>query len=159
VEHAAKHRAGHVNAALTICRAYLAAGSPDLGLSPFGSFERWSKLVRSALVWAGTPDPCESRGEVMGDDPELVNLRNLLAAWWKHFGRTPRNVKELVNASQDEDSPLGEALEAIAGDGRGGINSQKLGMWLRGNAGRIVDKLKLTKASVGRVTEWKVVEV
>jgi hypothetical protein len=36
-------------AALTILRGYCAAGRPDLGLPAWGSFEGWSRLVRSAV--------------------------------------------------------------------------------------------------------------
>ena len=36
-------------AALTIVKAYFEAGCPALGLTPFGSFEAWSDLIRQAL--------------------------------------------------------------------------------------------------------------
>ena len=65
-------RAEYVTAALTVLRAYIAASRPDLDLSPFGSFERWSGLVRSALVWLGAVDPCDSREAVLEDDPEAA---------------------------------------------------------------------------------------
>jgi hypothetical protein len=48
-------------AALTILRAYCAAGRPELGLPAWGSFEGWSRLVRSAVVWVELPDPGETR--------------------------------------------------------------------------------------------------
>jgi hypothetical protein len=47
--------------ALTILRGYCAAGRPDQGLPAWGSFEGWSGLVRSAVVWVGLPDPGETR--------------------------------------------------------------------------------------------------
>jgi hypothetical protein len=47
--------------ALTIAHAYCLAGRPDLGLPPWGSFEGWSGLVRQAVVWAGLPDPAQTR--------------------------------------------------------------------------------------------------
>lgn len=50
-----------LSAALTVLRAYILAGRPDQDLTPWGSFEAWSLLVRSALVWAGQPDPCLTR--------------------------------------------------------------------------------------------------
>lgn len=45
--------------ALTIVRAFIAAGRPG-NLSPFGSFEDWD-LVRGALVWLGLADPATER--------------------------------------------------------------------------------------------------
>lgn len=155
VARALERRAEYVAAALTIIRAYLAAGHPDLGLSSFGSFERWSDMVRSALVWTGAADPCESREAVMEDDPEAAMLRALLAAWWERFGRTPRTVKEIVKAGDEDDSPLAEVLHDIAGEGRA-INARRLGWWLRRQAGRIVEGLKLIQVRVSRVAEWKV---
>ena len=68
VARALERRAEYVAAALTVVRAYVVAGKPDVGLPPFGSFEKWSTLVRASLVWAGACDPCESREAVMSDD-------------------------------------------------------------------------------------------
>ena len=48
-------------APVTILAAYCAAGRPDMGLRPWGSFEAWSGLVRQAVVWVGMPDPAETR--------------------------------------------------------------------------------------------------
>ncbi len=44
-------------AALTMLRAYQAAGVPDQHLVPWSGFERWSHFIRSAVVWCGYPDP------------------------------------------------------------------------------------------------------
>src|SRR5262249_36486681 len=41
--------------ALTSLRGYCAAGRPDMGLPAWGSFEGWSALPRSAVVWCGLP--------------------------------------------------------------------------------------------------------
>ena len=48
-----KERPRLVVAALTILKAYFAAGCPFQGVKPLGSFEEWSRLVRQALIWAG----------------------------------------------------------------------------------------------------------
>lgn len=150
-----EHRAEYVTAALVILRAYIVAGAPNLGLHPFGSFERWSGLVRSALVWLGAADPCDSREAVMEDDPEAAMLKSLLSAWWEQFGRTPRTVKEIVRAGEEDESPLGDVLQDIAGEGRA-INGKRLGRWLRRQAGRIVNGMKLIQyGSVSGVTQWK----
>ncbi len=155
VARAMERRAEYVAAALTVMRAYVAAGRPGLDLAPFGSFERWSAMVRAAMVWAGAADPCESRAAVMEDDPEAAMLRALVAAWWDRFGRTPRTVKEIVKAGEEDDSPLAEVLHDIAGEGRA-INTRRLGWWLRRQAGRIVNGLKLTQyGSVSGTAQWK----
>jgi putative DNA primase/helicase len=161
VTKAREHRSEYVTAALTVLRAYIAAGRPGLDLHPFGSFENWSGLVRSALVWLGAVDPCESREAVLEDDPEGATLKSFFLAWVERFNRTSRTVKEIVRASEEDDSPLADVLHDIAGEGRG-INTKRLGWWLRRNAGRIVDGMRLTQTRVSRVSgtsEWRVAPV
>jgi hypothetical protein len=69
-------------AALTILRAYCAAGRPDQGLPAWGSFEGWSGLVRSAVVWAGLPDPGETRLLLQEQaDVAAESMAVVLACW------------------------------------------------------------------------------
>lgn len=56
-----EQRARLVVCGLIVIAAYCRAGRPSQGLTPMGSFEGWSDLVRSGLVWAGLPDPCGTR--------------------------------------------------------------------------------------------------
>lgn len=60
-QHVLDRRSELLGAALTVLRAFCVAGCPDMKLKPWGSFEGWSRLVRSAVVWAGFPDPNETR--------------------------------------------------------------------------------------------------
>jgi hypothetical protein len=53
-----------LRAGLTVLKGYYDAGQPDMGLTPWGSFEEWSKIVRNAIVWCGLPDPGKTRQEV-----------------------------------------------------------------------------------------------
>jgi hypothetical protein len=57
-----------VAAALTILRAYVAAGRPPVDLPSWGSYETWSALVRGSLVWAGQPDPYLTRARLVEGD-------------------------------------------------------------------------------------------
>lgn len=59
--HVQANRGDLLTAALTILRAWVRAGRPKHGLSPWGSFEGWSDVVRESLVFAGLPDPGETR--------------------------------------------------------------------------------------------------
>jgi hypothetical protein len=66
-------------AAVTILAGYCAAGRPDMRLTPWGSFEGWSALVRQAVVWAGMPDPASTRRELATQaDRDAAGLRTLL---------------------------------------------------------------------------------
>jgi hypothetical protein len=63
-EHIRQNRGRLLACALTILHAYSAAGWPDMKLKPWGSFEGWSDLVRSAVVWADMDDPGDTRKEL-----------------------------------------------------------------------------------------------
>ncbi len=139
-------RGSFVTAALTIVRAYLAAGSPAR-LPPIASFPTWSDTVRSALVWLGCADPVATMEAAREDDPELSELKQVIGAWHSHYGdsrQTARNIAEqAMEARQDEFGELRPAmpelrdiLVQIAGD-RNGINTRKLGQWLLRREGRI----------------------
>jgi hypothetical protein len=117
--------------ALTILRAYYAAGRPDLGLPAWGSFEGWSRLVRSVVAWVGLPDPGETRLLLQAQaDVEGDNMAVLLACWEKldpqRRGLTAAEVIHRLYKQPPESPPdyqvdLKDALEALLGrpDARG----------------------------------------
>jgi hypothetical protein len=76
-------RPRYVRAALTVLKAYHAAGRPKQDIEPYGGFDVWSDTVRSALVWAGCADPCAQREKLELNDRERMILRALLSAWWE----------------------------------------------------------------------------
>jgi Bifunctional DNA primase/polymerase, N-terminal len=68
--------------ALAILVAYYQAGLPRQNLTPFGSYEGWSRVVREAIVWAGLPDPCLTRSRLTKlADTTLADLVQLIDAW------------------------------------------------------------------------------
>lgn len=67
-------------AAVTILRAWFAAGRPDQKLPPWGSYEAWSAVVRGAIVHAGLPDPAEGRVAVRDADASAEQLQTIIAA-------------------------------------------------------------------------------
>lgn len=54
--------------AISIVRAYLLDNRPDMGLAAWGSFEPWSAVIRGSLVYAGLPDPIETREGIEQND-------------------------------------------------------------------------------------------
>ena len=111
-----KNRPRLLSQALTILVAFNNAGRPSQGLTPFGSFEGWSDLVRQAVVWAGLPDPCLTRtrlaetSDVTGD-----SLAQLIAAW-RDYDRAGDGVvaSELVNRLYAKDlQPRDDASVAM----------------------------------------------
>ncbi len=66
-------------AALTLLRGYTHAGRPHQDLPGWGSYDGWSDLVRSTIVWAGLPDPADTRHELEATSAtEDVALRDLV---------------------------------------------------------------------------------
>lgn len=150
-------RGKYVAAALVICRAYVAAGYPGQ-LQPLASFEEWSRIVRSALVWLGQADPCESMAKARADDPQISRLSAILSAWHEAAGpasHTCGTIKEMA----DRHGALKEAL-LDAAENKGMIDPRRLGYYLSRHAGRIIGGLKIapgTEDSHNKQKRWKVV--
>src|SRR6185437_1117991 len=170
VEDVLTDRGRYVAAALTIVRAYIVAGSPGL-LPKLASFEEWSDLVRSALVWLGQPDPVETTESAREDDPELMQLRDLVTSWESTIGKdTTKTVKQAVEiANQKQTNEFGDpteyrssefrdALLAVSGI-RGEIDAKRLGNYLRSIEGRISNGLRVKRAGTDRHSKnllWRV---
>jgi len=155
-----EYRSRYIRALLTILRAYIIAGRPDMGGKPFGGFGQWSVLVRGALIWVGEPDPCASRDAIMDEDTEQTQLRALLTLWQQQFGKTPLKIKQLIERSKSNGPELYEVLDDIVGDGNGPqINTRRLGHWLKRHKDRIVDGLKLVQIIGANMASWQVVQV
>jgi putative DNA primase/helicase len=108
-------------------------------------------MVRSALVWLGHADPVATQEKARAADPTVNQLGAILSALHAAFGSEPRNTKTIVetaglsgvSSASHMNENLREALIAVAADGRGGIESVRLGRYLRSHQGRIVDGLRL----------------
>lgn len=154
-----RERGKYVSAALTIVRAWIAAGRPMADCKSLASYGDWSALCRQSLIWLGCTDATASIYEAMAEDPDRETLSRLLVAWHAVFGKTPAMVREAVNRTStfhDENAELREVLRDIA-DERGEINRRKLGWWIRRHAGRIVDGMRIVRASGNRSAEaWRI---
>jgi hypothetical protein len=64
-----------------VLRAYHVAGRPNKPPA-LGGFNRWSDLVRGALMWLGEADPVETMHEVRAKDPKLTLHRIVAHQWW-----------------------------------------------------------------------------
>jgi hypothetical protein len=152
-------RAKYVGAALTAVRAYLAAGSPKV-VKPFGSYHRWSALVRSPLVWLGEPDPVDSVEEIRKDDVTLSEIFEFFSLWDAHLridtAYTTTRIIEIVDqgTTSSGQSPINFSppelkafllrVAASRGD-PGHVSPERLGRWLRKIAGRIVGSRRLIR--------------
>lgn len=118
-------------AALTILRGYCAAGRPDQDLPAWGSFEGWSGLVRSAVVWAGAPDPGTTRLLLQEQADVAAESMAVVLSCWERLdpdrrGLTAAEVIHRLFKESPPDPPdyfadFRDALEALLGkpDARG----------------------------------------
>lgn len=102
-----RHRGRVLSAALTLLRAYVVAGRPAQGLPVMGSFESWSDLVRSAIVWRGLPDPAVTRNDLeLAAGSEVGLLAGLLEGLEELFGVLGRQAtaRQMVEAFSADDN-------------------------------------------------------
>ena len=143
------NRGAYVAAVLTIVRAYITAGYPEL-CPPLASFDDWSRLVRSPLVWLGCADPVRTMETARSEDPGIINLRAVVAAWLAAVGTDKRltagDLREAALSSSISDGTgnLNRALLAVAAPpGRSEVDTRRLGNWLGRHRGRIIDGIKI----------------
>jgi putative DNA primase/helicase len=156
LEVAAVNRGTYVAAALTIVRAYLAAGSPSV-CRPFGSYAAWSRMVRSPLVWLGEPDPTGSLDEIREEDVELTNIREFVGLWSDYeldLG-VDYTTTQIIEAACPPHTPNNYSPQtfrqfllrvAAAKGAPDTVSPDRLGWWLRGISGRIVSITDATGA-------------
>jgi len=165
-EQALADRGKYIAAALTIARAYIVAGHPGQ-LPALASFEDWSRIVRSALVWLGRADPVETMEAARNDDPTTSSLRAVLAAWHGAIGSAERTIGKILQAAAEQMmgnrvyADLHQALLDVAPARPDEINGKSLGLWLARHRGRVVDGLKIVDGydKSAKQKTWAVVTV
>jgi hypothetical protein len=149
------NRPRFVAAALTILRAYEAAGRPPVTISEYGSFEEWSARVRAPLVWLGMADPCLTRAQFKEADPQRDALATVFRSLHEAYGREWFKAKDIVQASRPSET-LGDALN----DAGVPMESKLLGTYLINAKGRTLDGLTLQtmRDNKAKVNVFRVVE-
>lgn len=163
VERARTERGRYVAAALTILLAYEGAGAPRQEINQLGSFEQWSDLVRSSLIWIGCADPCAGMDEARRKDPDQIEHTEVVTQWRAVIGTSPVTVRELIHRAtlQVDDgagyafADLRDALLAVS-EGGGSINTRRLGRWLGKHVKSVVSGWKLEQCGErGGVALWR----
>ena len=155
-----------VRCALTVLRAYYAAGRPRTPVKPWGSYEGWSDSVRQAVVFAGLTDPCRTRMDfVTAADTERTALVALLDGLEEldpfGHGQTAPEILRRLDRSPDEHRGLREAILELCPqkDGKPFLPTarqlgRRLGLLRRRVVGdRMVDRMQRTVD----VIAWRVV--
>ena len=156
-------RGKYIAACMIILRAYVSAGRPippKLG-APMNSFGQWSSTVRSALVWLGRADPCDTIATAREEDPELQKLAAFIAAAKPHADGAKKAipVSRFVDLSNDDKSlgntwvktypELYEFVQEFID--RGSKPSlHRIGLWLKKFRGRVIseDGIRMRIASI-----------
>ncbi|MDI6026157.1 hypothetical protein QBK99_08150 [Corticibacterium sp. UT-5YL-CI-8] len=137
------NRGAYLAAAFTISRAYMAAGEPIVA-GPFGSFQMWSRRVRSPLVWLGMTDPVLTQDDLRNDDDSEEVLAAVIASWPV---LSKLRVKEMMVAPAKSTKMVTdqfqEALSMIPIPPHARDRDIVIGQWLKANVGRIVNGRKI----------------
>jgi hypothetical protein len=162
--HVREHRGELLSAAVTILRAWFAAGKPRHGLVPWGSFEPWSSVVREAVVFAGLPDPGETRLALQTAADRDANAMLALIASMERMDVEKRGVTaaEIVEAARKYDQTaeqwvveMRSAVEELAGRLDGRTLAYKLRHFARRNfGGKMIDRA--TVCGQGGIVRWVV---
>ena len=119
-----------------------------------GRFEGWCGAVCGPIRWLGYPDPLETQERLRAQDPEAEKLELLLSAWFELVGDDWQTVGSIIeatsegfkyNSTADQRSLLLDGLTEAAPDGRGKINSRRLGWYLKHFIGRVVGGYRVEK--------------
>jgi putative DNA primase/helicase len=162
IERVLTDRGAYIVAAITIARAYIAAGSPKV-CGSLASYGGWARVVRSPLIWLGRADPIKSMDKAREEDPARQAVNTLITIWKT---RLPLNVgytaAELIEKASEQRGvetadhvyehdwaypQLRELFLQQAGTPRGDIDTRRLGNWLmsiRGHvhAGHCIERVK-----------------
>ncbi len=127
-----------------------------------GSFEAWSDLIRSALVWTGEPDPVAPRAGLEAEtNQDFMEWDTLLRCWEACYGTQAKTLRQAVNdmgsmgnaaitnAPANKWDELGEALAAFDPRYTPGksLDLRTVGNGLRKWLGRVIGNKRLVRSS------------
>jgi hypothetical protein len=160
--HVLAHRGELLSAALTILKAWHVAGRPQTGLKPWGSYEGWSAVVREAVVFAGLPDPGETRIALQTAADRDAGAMATVLGCLERLDPDRRGVTsaEVVEKLKNPTAPapdwyadLRAALEELCG----GLDTRRIGGRFRAFARRVFAGRFLDKAGTdARAVRWAV---
>lgn len=154
LEYVKDHQPELTAAALTCLAGWYAAGKPDMGLRPWGSFEGWSAIIRNAVVWLGLPDPGDTRYQLRErSDSDAATLAMLIEGWEEidpcRKGITVKRAMDLLEANPAEYETLRCAIAEI---GNGKPSTRSIGrhlakMYRRVSGGKYLDSDPTNKSA------------
>jgi putative DNA primase/helicase len=135
-----------MTAALILLRGHQQSGHK--GPTPMQSFERWSRVVRDALLWLGAADPLETQvAEADDETNHLEEAFKLLVLLFAGREFMAADIAAHVNGMLGTDGVLSGAL--IKAGCAEPHNSLKVGYWLRDKRDMIGAGHKLVRSNDG----------
>jgi len=143
VAYTKQHRVELLGHVLTILRAYHLAGRPSHGLTPWGSFEEWSRLIRECVHWCTGID-CDTRKELTATADTSRELSGVILEHLETLypSQKPFLASEVFTAYEAKDAhgqwinPLFRAaLDAVTTNPKG-LNVRGLGNLLKARRNR-----------------------
>jgi hypothetical protein len=134
-----------------IIRAYIFAGRPPVSMTPLGSYQEWSTMVRAPLVWLGEEDPVRSMEQAREEDPTLMDIQELFEHLRRHFRGSDCTALKIAEVARTLDTsnfnkPMWPEFQDLlirrVGE-RGNIPTRRLSVWLRHITGKVVDNARL----------------
>jgi putative DNA primase/helicase len=154
-----EQRGALVHAALTILRAYIAAGKPMVSISGqafevSGRFNEFSYLVAATLVWLDRPDPLASQQAVVADDPVRDARQTIMREWEAAYG-----FDEWITAKRLKDDNGNEVSKALDDIEIGGSSPNAIASKLKTFENVIIEGSKLVRrpAKSNKPTAWRLV--
>ncbi len=148
--------------AVTVLRAYLAAGTPKQSLKSWGSFQAWSDLIRGAIVWIGRPDPAHTKMIVRDADRTTELLGMLLEGVTEADTGNGVTAGELAKLVQhplrvDDHDPYPALRAAVTELCGSKVDARQLGYKLRSYADRVCGGRRLVRREVHTgIKRWSV---
>jgi putative DNA primase/helicase len=146
-------RETYIAAAITIARAYRAAGRDAANIRPLAGYRAWSAVVREPLLWLGEHDPVKSMEAARAADPMRAAAYQLVEDWYELVGLDKVvSVREIIDtANRNKDHSPGYCFPDFralliehAGTPRGDeIDRNRLGTWLRQQHGKVYAGLRI----------------
>jgi hypothetical protein len=143
-EYLKKNRASLVADCLTIWRAWILAGKPRMAVTPWGSFDGWTRWVRSCIMWLGLPDPKDANASLVSVRDSAVDVYGEFLAKLDELtvgaqdGITSRALLETI--SSPVATGVAKALYSIASElvGSAPLNANNLAKKIGKFRGRVV---------------------
>ena len=138
---AKENRGKLVRAALTLVRAWIAAGRPA-GKQTLGMFESWVETVGGILDVAGVPGLLANAKEFRQTAADKVSeWRAFVAAWWQTHSETKVGITDLFALATEQ-----KLLDSVLGDKGDKSQRTRLGLAMGKVADRVFGAYRIERA-------------